>query len=94
MLSRKIEVSWKSQANVISVARVLVKANNRDNILNDIITKINENKLNINSVSTKITPDREIGLIIMLNISSAQELQKIIKEIRKIDSVFEVRRIQ
>ena len=94
MSSRKIEVAWKNQANVVSVARVLVKANNRDNILNDIITKINENKLNINSVSTKITPNREIGLIIMLNISNAQELQKIIKEIRKIDSVFEVRRIQ
>ena len=94
MSKRKIDVSWKSQANVVSVARVLVKANNRDNILNDIINKINENKLNINSVSTKITPDREIGLVIMINISSAQELQKIIKEIRKIDSVFEVRRIQ
>ncbi len=94
MSKRKIDVSWKSQANVVSVARVLVKANNRDNILNDIINKINENKLNINSVSTKITPDREIGLVIMINISNAQELQKIIKEIRKIDSVFEVRRIQ
>ena len=45
-------------------------------------------------MNTKITTDKENIMGFSLSISDVSELQKIIKEIKKIDSVFEVKRVR
>ena len=89
---RKIDVSWVN-SNVKSFAtKIIVKANNRNNILTDVIGKLNELKVNIEGMNTKTTQDKENIMEFLLNISDLNELQKIMKNIKKVDSVFEVKR--
>lgn len=91
-MSRTIAVSWVKENITSFTAKIIVKANNRNGILTDVITKLNELKINIESMNTKITTDKENIMEFSLSISDISELQKIIKEIKKIDSVFEVKR--
>ena len=91
-MSRTISVSWVKENITSFTAKIIVKANNRNGILTDVITKLNELKINIESMNTKITTDKENIMEFSLSISDISELQKIIKEIKKIDSVFEVKR--
>ena len=92
--SRTIAVSWVKENITSFTAKIIVKANNRNGILTDVITKLNELKINIESMNTKITTDKENIMGFSLSISDVSELQKIIKEIKKIDSVFEVKRVR
>ena len=91
-MSRTISVSWVKENITSFTAKIIVKANNRNGILTDVITKLNELKINIESMNTKITTDKENIMEFSLSISDISELQRIIKEIKKIDSVFEVKR--
>lgn len=92
--SRTIAVSWVKENITSFTAKIIVKANNRNGILTDVITKLNELKINIESMNTKITTDKENIMGFSLSISDVSGLQKIIKEIKKIDSVFEVKRVR
>lgn len=92
--SRTISVSWVKENITSFTAKIIVKANNRNGILTDVITKLNELKINIESMNTKITTDKENIMEFSLSITDVSELQKIIKEIKKIDSVFEVKRVR
>ena len=49
-------------------------------------------KVNIEGMNTKTTQDKENIMEFLLNISDLNELQKIMKNIKKVDSVFEVKR--
>lgn len=89
---RKINVSW-AQNNVSSfITKIIVKANNRSNILTDVISKLNELKVKIEGINTKTTSDKENIMEFILNISDINELQQIIRNLKVIDSVFEVKR--
>ncbi len=90
--SRKIKVSWVKNNISSFITKITVKANNRNNILTDVINKLNELKINIESMNTRTTQDKENIMEFLLNISDLNQLQKVIKQIKKIDSVFEVKR--
>jgi GTP pyrophosphokinase len=90
--SRKIKVSWAKTDISSFTAKIIVKANNRNNILTDVIGKLNELKVNITEMNTKTTQDKENIMEFTLNITNVNELQKTIKNIKKVDSVFEVKR--
>ena len=93
MITRKIKVSWRKQAKVVSTVKVNIRANNRANVLSDILQEINNKKIALNGITTKITPDREIDITVLLSISDVFELQNVMKVLKKVDSVFEVKRI-
>ena len=65
----------------------------RSNII-DVISKLNELKVNIEGMNTKTTQDRENIMEFSLNISDVAQLQKIIRNLKKVDSVFEVKRLK
>ena len=92
--SRKINVSWVKNNNTSFTTKIVVKANNRNNILTDVISKLNELKVNIEGMNTKTTQDRENIMEFSLNISDVAQLQKIIRNLKKVDSVFEVKRLK
>lgn len=62
--------------NTSFTAKIVVKANNRNNILTDVISKLNELKVNIEGMNTKTTQDRENIMEFSLNISDVAQLQK------------------
>ena len=53
-----------------------------------------ELKVDITEISTKVTTDRENITNLSANIKDIDTLQNVIKTLRKIDSVFDVRRIK
>ena len=92
--ARTLNVKWKEQTHVAFNARLVVKANDRDGVLADILKTMKELKVEITEINTKVTQDRENITNLSANIKDINTLQNIVKALRKIDSVFDVRRIK
>lgn len=91
--TRSLNVKWVPKSKVDFVAKLRIKANSRDNIISDILKTIKDLKLTISQMSTKITINKEEIIDLNLNVSDTQILQKAIKQIKKVDGVFEVKRV-
>lgn len=89
---RRIGVKWKEKANVSYQAQVYVKANERAGISMDVLKLLQDMKVKTHGFTAKDTDDRTCVIEMKLEIGSVDELQKIIKNLRKIDSVYEVKR--
>lgn len=92
--SRTINVKWKTKTQANFITRIRIRANERDGILSDIVKTLKELKVEITEISTKVTPDRENITNVAISIQDIEKLQSTIKTLRKIDSVFEVKRIR
>ena len=92
--ARTIGVKWKNQTNAAFTAKIAVKANDRDGVLSDILKTMKEQKVEITEISTKVTEDREKITNMSANIKDVETLQSVIKALKKIDSVFDVRRLK
>ena len=91
--TRKINVKWKNKTKANFVAKIKIKSNNTNTLISDVVSKLNEMKLETLKFNTRLLPDREVNIELEINVSDTQILQKVIKELKKIDSVFDVRRI-
>ena len=89
---RRIGVKWKEKANVSYQAGVIVKANDRTGISMEVLKLLQDMKVKLHGFTAKDTEDRTCIIDVKLEISSVDDLQKIIKALRKIDSVYEVKR--
>ena len=67
-------------------------ANDRNGLLADIIQKINEAKAKILGVNARVSRERIAITEVTLEVDSLESLNKIMKELRKVDSVYEVNR--
>ena len=92
MHQRKINVYWKDKAHVSYQTLVKVRANDRTGITMDILKRMQEMKIEVLSFSAKQTEDKECLIDLSVNTESVEELSKVVKAIKKIDSVFDVRR--
>lgn len=90
---RIIDVNWyneetKSAYNV----EIEVYANDRKGLLADTVKEITNQKINIMGVNTKTNKDRIATIEITLEVKNIEELNQVVKNIKKIDSVFDVKR--
>lgn len=90
--TRKIEVKWQDKVALNFVTDIRIKSNDRSEIVSDILKKLQELKVDIVSINARKTMDKECIVDLSINVDSSEKLQKVIKEIRKVDSVFEVKR--
>ena len=58
----------------------------------DIIKLLQDNKIKLQGFTARSTEDKTCIIDVVMEIKSVDELTKIIKNIRKIDSVYEVKR--
>ena len=86
--ARTIKVKWKEKPNAAFNAQIIVKANDRDGVLSDILKTMKDLKVEITQISTKVTEERENITVMSANIKDVET----IKALKKIDSVFDVRR--
>ena len=91
--TRKINVKWKNITKANFIAKIKIRANNRNTLISDVISKLNELKIETIKFNTKVLPDREVVIDLEINVQDIEILQKCIKNLKKIDSVFDVRRI-
>ena len=89
---RKINVSWKEKSKVSYNTNLRIKANDRTGVAMEVLKKAQDSKILVVGFNARQTTDKECIIEMMVRIESAEELQKLMKEIRKVDSVFDVRR--
>ena len=90
---RIIDVEWyeKDKTENYSVD-IEILSNDRTGLLADIVKEITTRKINIMGVNTKTNKDRIATIDITIEVKDIQELNTIVKAIRKVDSVYEVNR--
>ncbi len=90
---RLINVRWKDKVKVDFLARITVEANNKkSSILQDVLGKLKELKVDILELNSKFTDFDIIIINVAVNIKDVDTLQKIIKTIKKLDGVYDVKR--
>lgn len=88
--NRIIEVSWVEEKQASYNVEIEVSANDRSGLLADIIKEINSTKASIIALNAKSTKERIAVIDITLETKNLDELNSILKAIRKVDSVYEV----
>lgn len=89
---RKINVNWKEKVNIEYETKILVRANNRDGLTMDILKVLQDMNIKLIGLSVRQVKEKECMIDISVDVKSTEELQKIIKNLRKTDSVFDIRR--
>ena len=90
--NRIIDVQWYNQEKVKYTVEIEIYANDRNGLLADIVQKINDSKAKLLGVNARTNKERIALTEATIEIDSLESLNKIIREIRKIDSVYEVNR--
>jgi len=89
---RQINVSWKEKAKVSYHTALRIKANDRTGVAMDVLAKVQENKIFAMNFNARQNSDNECIMELTVSIDSIEQLQKLMKDLRKVDSVFDVRR--
>ncbi len=90
--NRLIDVAWYNQVKAKYNVEIEVLANDRKGLLSDVIKKIDDTKALLMGVNTKTNKQRVAILDISIEIENLDELNKVIKALKLVDSVYEVRR--
>ena len=88
--NRIIEVSWVEEKQASYNVDIEISANDRSGLLADIIKEISTTKAKLIAVNARSTKERIAIIDITLETKNLEELNAILKAIRKIDSVYEV----
>ena len=89
---RMIDVEWYNEQKTSYQADIEINSNDRSGLLVDILKEIGKTKAKIMGVNTKTTKERIAVIDVTLEVESLEELNKVQKALRKVDSVYEVRR--
>jgi len=89
---RLIEVSWYTANNAAYKADITLMANDRTSLLLEVTNAIAEAKIPLKAINARTTKDQIAIMNLTLEITDTEQLEKIIKKLKKIDSIFEVTR--
>jgi GTP pyrophosphokinase len=90
--SRIIDVKWYEEAKEDYNVNIEVLANDRNGLLVDILNVMKSTKAKLMGVNTKTTKERIAIIELNIEVENIEELNNVIKQIKKVDSVYEVRR--
>ena len=89
--NRRIEAEWDSGQGQVFIARILVQAVDRRDLLNDITRVIRRMRINIRTSESSVDVDRSI-VRFELEVRDLHQLRELMTEIEAIDSVLTVER--
>lgn len=90
--NRIIDVKWYNEEKVSYTVEIEVFANDRNGLLADIVQKINSSKAKLLGINARATKERIAITELSIEIDSLDSLNKIIRELKKVDSVYDVKR--
>ena len=90
--NRMIDVEWYEENESSYQVDIEVYSNDRTGLLMDILKQIGTTKAKILGVNTKTTKERIAIMEITLEIENLEELNKVQRAVRKVNSVYEVKR--
>ncbi len=88
--NRFIEVAWETAQNASYLSDIQILANDRGGLLVDITNSIADAKIALRAMNSRTTKEKVAIINITLEITDTEQLNKIIKKLRKINSVFQV----
>lgn len=90
--NRMIDVKWYKEQEMSYTVDIQIYAHDRENLLVDVLKEIGNTKVKILGVNTKTTKERIAIIEMNLEVNSLDELNKVLKSVRKMENIFEVRR--
>ena len=89
---RMIDVYWYNDGQSSYNVNIEILANERNNLLSDIIKQISSNKISIVAINYKVNKDKIVTTEVTVAIENLEGLNDLLKSLRKVDNVFEVNR--
>ena len=90
---RIIDVEWYTDPSKSTYdVDIEVLSNDRTGLLSDVVKEITGLKINIMGVNTKTNKDRIATIDITIEVQNVEQLSQVFKAVRKVDSVFDVKR--
>ena len=90
--NRIIDVEWYSNKPTAYDVDITILSNDRDGLLADIIQAVAGERAPAQSVNSKVTKERIVVTELTVEVNDINQLNNILKALRKVDSVYEVRR--
>ena len=90
--TRMINVYWYTEKEVAYNVDIEVYANDRSGLLADIIAQISNTKTKLIAVNSRANKERIAITEITVEVENLEQLSDVLKAIRKVDSVYEVKR--
>ena len=92
--NRIINVSWYNEETKGTYnVEIEILSNDRTGLLADILKEITGLKINIMGVNTKTSKERIATINVTVEVKDTEQLNSVIKAVRKVDSVYEVNRL-
>ncbi len=90
--SRLMDASWAGEARADYPVEIEIKANDRKNLLADVMAAVNESRIEVTAVTARADKNREATIHLTLVVRDQVHLDQIMNKINKIKDVFSVRR--
>jgi GTP pyrophosphokinase len=90
---RLIEVSWDFEKKASYNAEIQVRAADRPGLLAEIALKINDADVGLVSLNARTNKDKSVLITMILEIHDKEQLNDLMKKVRKIGNVFDVYRV-
>ncbi len=90
--SRMIDVYWYTEKEAAYNVDIEIFANDRSGLLADIITQIAAVKTKLIAVSSRANKERIAITEVTVEVENLEQLNEVLKAVRKVDSVYEVKR--
>ena len=91
--SRLIDVAWDISLDSVYKVNIFITANDRANLVGDILTITSEAKLNIFSMNCKADKNKLATMEFGIDITSLEQLEYIMNRIRRLKGVYSVERV-
>ena len=89
---RMIDVYWYKDSDSSYNVDIEIMANDRNGLLSDIIKQIASVKTRLMAVNSKLNKDKTVTTDVTVEVENLDDLNSILKALRKIDNVYEVNR--
>lgn len=90
--NRMIDVYWYANNITSYNVDIEIYANDRAGLLSEIIAEVGNNKCKLIAVTSRATKEKIAVTELTVEVENVEQLNKILKALRKIDSVYEVKR--
>lgn len=91
---RFIEVKWSDDQNTSYTSDLQIIANDRNGLMVDVMNTVSAAKSSIKAVNSRVTKDNLAIINITAVVSSQEQIQKLMKSLRGIESVTSVSRVK
>lgn len=89
---RLIEVSWYTEASATYKANITIMAHDRTALLMELTNTIGEAKIPLKAINARTSKDQVAIMSLTMEITDKDQLDKIIKKLRKVEGVFDITR--